>query len=42
MKLVATADGGGGVTVGFVSSMGEARTRILQVGDFEQWQVIMQ
>jgi hypothetical protein len=42
MKLVATADGGGGVTVGFVSSMGEARTRILQMGDFEQWQVIMQ
>jgi hypothetical protein len=42
MKLVATADGGGGVTVGFVSSMGEARTRILLVGDFEQWQVIMQ
>jgi len=42
MKLVATADGGGGVTVGFVSSLGEARTRIMQVGDFEQWQVIMQ
>jgi hypothetical protein len=39
---VATGDGGGGVTVGFQSSLGEARTRIMQVGDFEQWQVIMQ
>ncbi len=41
MKLVATGDGGGGVTVGFISSLGEARTRIMQVGDFEEWQVIM-
>ena len=39
MKLLATADGGGGVTVGFVSSLGEARTRILQVGEFEEWQI---
>jgi hypothetical protein len=39
MKLTATADGGGGVTVGFVSSMGEARTRTLAVGESEQWEV---
>jgi hypothetical protein len=39
MKLLATADGGGGVTVGFVSSLGEARTRVLQVGEAEEWQV---
>lgn len=41
MKLLATVDGGGGVTVGFVSSLGEARTRIMQVGDYDQWQVIV-
>jgi hypothetical protein len=40
MKLLATTDGGGGgVTVGFVSSLGEVRTRIMQVGEFEEWQV---
>jgi hypothetical protein len=39
MRLLATADGGGGVTVGMVSSMGEARTSVLQVGGFEQWNV---
>jgi hypothetical protein len=42
MNLLATADGGGGVTVGFVSSLGEARTRTLQVGQSEQWQVTVQ
>jgi hypothetical protein len=42
MKLVATADGGGGVTVGFVSSLGEARTRVMEVGQSEQWQVTVQ
>ena len=42
MKLVATADGGGGVTVGFVSSMGEVRTSVLQVGESEEWQVRVQ
>ena len=42
MKLLATSDGGGGVTVGFVSSLGEVRTRIMQVGEFEEWQVIVQ
>ncbi len=42
MKLAATADGGGGVTVGFVSSVGEARTDVMQVGEFAQWQVILQ
>ncbi len=42
LKLLATADGGGGVTVGFVSSAGEAHTQVMQVGDFDQWQVIVQ
>jgi hypothetical protein len=42
LKLLATADGGGGVTVAFLSSLGEARTRVMQVGEFEQWQVIVQ
>ncbi|HEY4233438.1 MAG TPA: hypothetical protein VGM76_08420 [Lacipirellulaceae bacterium] len=42
IKVVATADGGGGVTVGFVSSLNEARTDILQVGQSEEWQVIVQ
>jgi len=42
LKLLATADGGGGVTVGFVSSLGEARTQIMQVGDFDQWQAVVQ
>ncbi len=41
MKLVATADGGGGVTVAFISSLGEARTRVMQVGDYDQWQVLV-
>jgi hypothetical protein len=39
MKLLATGDGGGGVTVGFVSSLGEARTRIMNVGQSEEWVV---
>jgi hypothetical protein len=42
MKLTATADGGGGVTVGFISSVGEARTDVMQVGQSAQWQVILQ
>ncbi|HTU26622.1 MAG TPA: hypothetical protein VMF30_14540 [Pirellulales bacterium] len=42
LKIVATADGGGGVTVGFVSSAGEARTEIMQVGDYDQWQAMVQ
>jgi hypothetical protein len=42
LKVLATADGGGGVTVGFVSSLGEARTQILQVGEFDQWQAVVQ
>jgi hypothetical protein len=42
MKLVATADGDGGVTVAFISSLGEARTRVMQVGEFETWQVMVQ
>lgn len=41
IKLVATADGGGGVTVGFISSLGEARTDVLQAGEFEQWQIMV-
>jgi hypothetical protein len=39
IKILATIDGGGGVTIAFISSLGEARTRIMQVGEFEQWQV---
>jgi hypothetical protein len=42
IKLVATANSGGGVTSGFVSSLGEARSNILQVGNSEQWQIIVQ
>jgi len=42
MKVLATGDGGGGVTVGFVSSLGEARTRIMNVGQSEDWQVTVQ
>jgi hypothetical protein len=42
LKVLATVDGGGGVTVGFLSSLGEARTRIMQVGEFDEWQVIVQ
>jgi len=43
IKLVATANsGGGGVTSGFVSSLGEARSDILQVGNSEQRQIIVQ
>jgi hypothetical protein len=41
IKLLATADGGGGVTVGFLSSLGEARTMVLNVGGADQWQVIL-
>jgi hypothetical protein len=39
IKVTATRDGGGGVTFGVVSSLGEARTRVMQVGESEQWQV---
>jgi hypothetical protein len=39
LKVVATRDGGGGVTFGALSSQGEARTQIMQVGEFDQWQV---
>jgi hypothetical protein len=39
MKVVAIADGGGGVTFGMVSSLNEAKTRVMQVGEFEQWTV---
>jgi hypothetical protein len=42
MKLLATGDGGGGVTVGFVSSLGEARTRLLNAGQSEEWVVTVQ
>lgn len=42
LKLLATADGGGGVTVGFMSSVGEARTQVMQVGQFDLWQVVVQ
>jgi hypothetical protein len=42
LKMVAKVDGGGGVTVAFVSSAGEARTSVLAVGQFEQWQVALQ
>jgi hypothetical protein len=42
MKVLATGDGGGGVTVGFVSSLGEARTRVLNVGQSEEWVVTVQ
>jgi hypothetical protein len=41
MKMVAKVDGGGGVTVAFVSDAGEARTSVLEVGQFEQWQVVL-
>jgi hypothetical protein len=40
--VLATIDGGGGVTVGVVSSLGEARTQILQVGESDQWQAVVQ
>jgi hypothetical protein len=39
LRVVATRDGGGGVTFGALSSQGEARTQIMQVGEFDQWQV---
>lgn len=39
MRIVATRDGGGGVTFGLVSSLDEAKTRVMQVGDSEQWWV---
>ena len=39
IRVVATRDGGGGVTFGLVSSLGEARTRVMHVGESEQWQV---
>lgn len=40
LKMQATADrGGSGVTVGFVTSLGEARTRVMQIGDIDLWQV---
>jgi hypothetical protein len=42
IKVTATADGGGGVTFGMISSLGEARTRVLQVGESENWQVTIQ
>ena len=42
LRMVAKVDGGGGVTVAFVSSAGEARTSVLEVGQFEQWQVALQ
>jgi hypothetical protein len=43
LKILATVDGGGGgVTFGMVSSLGEARTRIMEVGESEQWQVAVQ
>jgi hypothetical protein len=41
MTLTATADGGGGVTVGFVSSLGEARTQTMSVGQSEEWMVTL-
>jgi hypothetical protein len=41
VRIQAVADGGGGVTVAFISSLGEARTSVLQVGQFEQWQVLV-
>jgi len=41
-KIVATTDGGGGVTVGFITSLDEVRTDVLQVGQFETWQVTVQ
>ena len=39
MRIVATRDGGGGVTFGLVSSMDKVMTRVMQVGDSEQWWV---
>ena len=39
MRVVATRDGGGGVTFGLVSSIGEAKTRVMQTGEVEEWWV---
>jgi hypothetical protein len=42
VRVVATRDGGGGVTLGMVSSLGDVRTRVLHVGESEEWSVQVQ
>lgn len=37
LRIVATHDGGGGVTFGASSSLGEVRTRVMKIGDSEDW-----
>jgi hypothetical protein len=39
LLVVAERDGGGGVTFGAISSLGEIRTRVMNVGEREEWTV---
>jgi hypothetical protein len=39
LELVASRDGGGGVTFGAASSLGETRTRVLRLGESERWDI---
>jgi len=39
LRIVATHDGGGGVTFGAASSLGEVLTRVMAVGDSEEWTI---
>ena len=41
LLIVATRDGGGGVTFGAASSQGELRSRVMNVGDREEWTVVV-
>ena len=41
LLVVAERDGGGGVTFGAASSQGEMRTRVMRVGDREEWTVVV-
>lgn len=40
VSIRAVRDGGGGVTLGARSSVGEARTRIMAVGESDEWTVV--
>lgn len=39
VRIVASRDGQGGVTMGAYSSLGETRTRVMSVGESEEWQI---
>lgn len=39
LKVVAEKDGGGGVTFGAASSLGETRSRVMDVGETDAWTV---